>query len=101
MVQAKVLECEVPILIVKPLVRCQTNRVISLTKNAKSVIGIKQGTTNIRITLERDGFNLINSFFNLSCEVDNNNCEQEIKKVKFKLIKTLELRERPPRSISQ
>ena len=44
---------------------------------------------------------MINSFFTVVCEVDNKLCEQDIKKVKFKLIKHIELRERPPRSINQ
>lgn len=55
------------------------NRVISFSKKAKNVLNMSKGTTNIKITLERDGFNLINSALMMKCEIDNRLSEADVK----------------------
>jgi hypothetical protein len=52
-----ILETDIPLIIVKPMVNLNMNKVHNIQQKAKSIILTTKGRTNIKLTLERDGFN--------------------------------------------
>lgn len=58
------------------------------------------GKSNIKIILERDGFNQLQGGFSAAVEIDNRQCEADVKKVKLILLKDVELRDRPARKVT-
>ena len=54
----------------------------------------------MKFALERDGFNHPETALAVRIEIDNKMNESDVKDVKIKLVKMLELRERPVRSLN-
>ena len=52
-----ILETDIPLIIVKPMLNLNMNKVHNIQQKAKSIIMTTKGRTNIKLTLERDGFN--------------------------------------------
>jgi hypothetical protein len=89
-----------PLIIVKPLQRLNLNKVYNITEKAKSIILTTKGRTNLKLTLERDGFNHPETALAMRCEIDNRMNESDVKDVKIRLVKNLKLRERPVRALN-
>lgn len=57
MATMNILETDIPLIIVKPMLNLNMNKVHNIQQKAKSIILTTKGRTNIKLTLERDGFN--------------------------------------------
>jgi hypothetical protein len=71
-----------------------------MQKKAKSVIMTGLGVCKLKFTLERDGFNQVQGGIGIQLEIDNRQCEVDVKNVKLLLNKVVELRDKPSRKIT-
>ncbi len=87
-------------IIVKPLQNMNMNKVYQIQEKARSIILTTKGRTNVKLALERDGYNHPETAMSIRCEIDNKMNESDVKDVKIKLVKMLELRDRPVRNLN-
>ena len=60
------------------------NKHLELQSKIKTVFFVKQGLTNIKVTFNKDAF-IVGEVAEALCEIDNTQCDKEIKCVKMKL----------------
>jgi hypothetical protein len=64
-------------------------------------LNISRGRSSVKLTVSADSFNSPDSLLHIQSQIDNTQSECDIKKLKFKLLNHVTLREKPARTVNQ